>query len=189
MRCEKCYQTFPDEDQQEDHWCVPHANWVEKGIFDFIVRTIESRNSYKAVAENHLALSGFSSCLAIPVTLLSETALKSLLALEGHEVRRGDVWGHDLFLLFNELSTDSKKSIQDIYNGVLPSPFEEWKSTGESLEQVLYKERSSFERWRYLAHNSQEQPTSNPYNLAAVAFAIYSAHVNKTDLPTYPEVN
>ena len=189
MLCGKCCQSYRDEVQLKGHWCVPHANWVEKGIFDFIVRTIESRNSYKAVAENHLALSGFSSCLAIPVTLLSETALKSLLVLEGHEVTRGVVWGHDLFFLFTKLSTDSKESIQDIYDGELQSPFEEWKSTEKSLEEVLFKERSSFERWRYLAHNSQEQPASNPYNLAAVAFAIYSVHVNKTDLPTYPEVH
>ena len=123
MKCEKCHQTFPDEAQQDKHWCVPHANWVEKGIFNFIVRTIDSRTSYKAEAENNLALSGFSSCLAIPVALLAETALKSLLVLEGHEVRKSDAWGHNLSSLYDKLSPGSKELILQTYNGVLPSPW------------------------------------------------------------------
>ncbi len=170
------------------HWCVPYANWVAKGIFDFVVQAIDSRNSYRQRSENDAALSGFSSCLAIPVALLTETSLKTLLVLEEREIRRGDVWGHDLWSLYGELSSDSKAEIRHVYDRTLPTPFDTWKNPEYSLEDILRKERHSFERWRYLADYRQEAPISNPYSLLVAAYAIYSVHVDRTDLPTYPEV-
>lgn len=181
MQCSNCGKVIEDN----RHWCVPYANWVAKGMLDFIVRTIDMRTSYKREAENDSALAGFSSCLVIPVALLTETSLKTLLTLEGHKVCPKDIWGHDLLLLYEKLSSDTKTKINQKYIGTLPRPFSKW-TTPKGLAAVLQKERCNFERWRYLAEHHEYSLTSNPFNLATVAYAIYAIHVEETDLPDYP---
>ena len=189
QRCNRCDEVYQDK----VHWCIPYANWIAKGMFDFIARTIDTRTEYQQVAENVHALSGFSSCLGMSVALLTETSLKTLLVLDGYEVAKAkesqnNVWGHDLWTLYAKLCPNSKAQIDELYNGLLPPPFSVWKSPN-SVESVLQKERHSFERWRYLADKHEAPPESNPYNLAAVAHAIYCLHVERTDLPTYPTEN
>ena len=49
---------------------------------------------------------------------------------------------------------------------------------------VLNRDRwYNFVAWRYLAEGHDASLTSNPYRLAAVAYAMFSLHVEETDLP------
>ena len=61
-------------------------------------------------------------------------------------------------------------------------PIAYWKGPGD-LEAIIQRERHNFVSWRYLAEGHDDSLTSNPYHLAAVAYAIFSVHVEETGLP------
>ena len=77
MRCPRCRERLEDG----GHWCIPYANWVAQGMFDFVRGTIDSREGYRRSGKApEAAVAGFSSCLVMSVAMVAEVSLKTLLA-------------------------------------------------------------------------------------------------------------
>ena len=174
MRCQRCGERLEDG----RHWCIPYANWVAQGMFVFVRGAIGTREGYRRSCEApEAAVAGFSSCLAMSVAMVADISLKTLLAEEGRTPREFRSWGHDLRRLHGELSDGTKAKIEARYDS-LGSPYREWRGE-EGIEAI----RRSFLSWRYLAEGHDGSLRSNPYRLAAVAYAVFSLHVAETDLP------
>ena len=177
MQCPRCHERF----ENGGHWCFPYANWVAQGMLDFVRSTIGARDAYRQTGKGPEAVAGFSSCLVMSVTMIAEISLKTLLAQEGRTPSEFRRWGHDLHNLHDALSEATRARIREKYDSLGP-PYSEWKGP-DDLEAIIGKERRNFVAWRYLAEGHDASLTSNPYWLAAVAYALFSLHVEKTDLP------
>lgn len=161
-------------------------------MFDFVQCTINTRDAYKQAGKApEPAVAGFSSCLVMSVTMITEISLKTLLAQEGSTPSEFRKWKHDLRKLYDNLKDETKTKIKVNFDS-LGKPYCNWKGS-DDIETILEKERHNFVSWRYLAEGHNASLTSNPYHLAAVAYAIFSVHVEKTDLPEigspYPEAS
>ena len=151
-------------------------------MLDFVRSTIATREAYKRSDKApEAAVAGFSSCLVMSVTMIAEMSLKTLLAQEGRTPSEFRRWSHDLRKLYGKLKDETKARIREKYD-TLGRPYSDWKGP-DDLETIIQKERHNFVSWRYLAEGHDDSLTSNPYHLAAVAYAIFSVHVEETDLP------
>ncbi len=178
MLCPRCHERLEDG----GHWCIPYANWIAQGMFDFVRGTIDTREAYKRAGKApDAAVAGFSSCLVMSVAMVAEISLKTLLTQEGRTPRDFRKWGHDLRTLYGKLTDETKAKIRVKYDS-LGRPYRDWKGPDE-LEEILRRERHNFVSWRYLAEGHDASLTSNPYHLAAVGYAVFSIHVDETDLP------
>ena len=168
MKCPRCHDRIEDG----GHWCIPYANWVAHGMLDFVRSTIATREAYKRSGKApEGAVAGFSSCLVMSVTMIAEISLKTLLAQEGRTPSEFRKWKHDLRKLYGKLKDETKTRISEKYDS-LGRPYSGWKGP-DDLETTIGKERHNFVSWRYLAEGHDDSLSSNPYHLAAVAYAIF----------------
>jgi len=203
-KCPYCHAEMKVANGKGDHWCAPLANWTTTGMLEFIKRTIDTREVYKdEVAKSsgsihQAALDGFSSCIIMNATMVAELCLKTLLIQQKlrakHPLPNLKGLGHDLLEIYDELDTECQEVISRHYANLEP-PYCNWVGS-DDIRGILEKEKNNFRRWRYLPQSlpaskiecSKNHETislaTNPYHLAAVAAAIYYAHVKKTDLPS-----
>ena len=137
MKCPRCHESF----ENGRHWCVPYANWVAQGMFDFVRSTIGAREAYRRTGKGPEAVAGFSSCLVMSVTMIAEISLKTLLAQEGKTPLEFLRWKHDLRKLHGALSKPTRDRIQEKYDSLGP-PYSDWKGP-EDLEAIIGKERGN----------------------------------------------
>ena len=116
---------------------------------------------------------------------VTELSLKTLLVTEGQNVEKGDVWGHELEYLYDALRCETKQELQGIHGTGLPEPYSSWKG-GDSVENILRAEKDTFRIWRYLS--GENEIRTEPKKLITVAYAAYLLHLERTELPIWPNM-
>ncbi len=185
--CQHCGSQ--DKEHLQSNWCLPYENWLISGRFEFLIPILENPDLFlespppsdpSLVAQER----GKKSCVILLATWITELAFKTLLVTEGHSIVKNDVWGHDLRHLYDRLTCDTKRELQDIHRR-LGTPYSSWRAE-ESVEDILGSETNTFVVWRYLSGYSEIK--TEPKKLITVARAAFLLHLKRTDLPAWTEV-
>ena len=96
---------------------------------------------------------------------------------------KGDVWGHDLWCLYEALRCETKQELRGIHRSGLPDPYRSWRE-GDNAEDIVLAAKDTFVVWRYLSGKSEIK--SDPKKLVTVAYATYLLHLERAKLPIWP---
>lgn len=156
------------------YWHIPRGLEVLQGALSSAMLLLEELDKHIELrdtkSEPHPDMLGNGAVATFVVAYLTEIAIKTLFA----QINPLDKppQGHDLLDVFNFLSQETQREVQDMFENMEPLGGDlNWLGENESVKEILKIGRFNFNNWRYLMEK-EEVTDGIPKGLINVAQAI-----------------